>query len=68
MAYVAVFHECITGFNPIYSESDREWRPARGRLVVLQHFLGDRHLPLQQCFWASPLPVSAQSWQWTLSN
>lgn len=41
MAFIAIFHEYIAGFNPIYSPSDRECKLVRGCLIVLQHCLGD---------------------------
>jgi len=41
MAFIAIFHEYIGGFKPIYSASDREYTLVRGCLVVLQHCLGD---------------------------
>lgn len=68
MAFREVFHEYIAGFNPIYSASDREYKPVHSCLVVLQHFLGDRDLPLQQCYGALLLPASAQKpWKQALS-
>ena len=46
MDFIAIFHEYIAGFNPIYSASDREYKLVHGCLVVLQHCLGDGYLPL----------------------
>lgn len=41
MAFIAIFHEYIADFDPINSESAREYELFCGCLVVSQHCLGD---------------------------